>query len=223
LAAAVSEGTAVVYGSYEPVCDSFFKQCAALAYVPGKRREGIRGPSVASCLVRRSAFEAVGGFPPYRAAEDLIFITRLERQGFGRTFAPRAVAHWQMAADPRGTFRRFAAYSYHNLVAGWGRHWHFGVAKLYGLLGLTAAVAVLVGLNLWTGLLLPGFFIGRAIKAAWVKRGCFDFRTLAAGRVAGAAAVLVIVDAATLCGYLQWMWSRLGAKRTHSQGDSGRT
>jgi glycosyltransferase involved in cell wall biosynthesis len=223
LAAALGEVTAVVYGSYEPVCDSFFKQCAAVAYVPGKRPEGIRGPSVASCLVRRSAFEAVGGFPPYRAAEDLIFINRLQRQGFGRTFAPRAVAHWQMAADPRGTFRRFAAYSYHNLVAGWGRHWHLGLAKLYGLLGLATAVAVLVGLSLLTGLLLPFFFIGRAIKAAWVKRGSFDFRTLTAGRVLGAAGVLVIVDAATLCGYLRWLWLRLGVGRTFPPSDSSRT
>jgi glycosyltransferase involved in cell wall biosynthesis len=198
LAAAIGEGTAVVYGSYEPVCDSFFKQCAAVAYVPGKRPEGIRGPSVASCLVRRSAFEAVGGFPPYRAAEDLIFINRLQHQGF-------------------------AAYSYHNLVAGWGRHWHLGLAKLYGLLGLATAVAVLVGLSLLTGLLLPFFFIGRAIKAAWVKRGSFDFRTLTAGRVLGAAGVLVIVDAATLCGYLRWLWLRLGVGRTFPPSDSSRT
>jgi glycosyltransferase involved in cell wall biosynthesis len=223
LAAAVTGGTAVVYGNYEPVCDTFFKQCAALAYVPARGSEGARGPSVASCLVRRSAFEAVGGFPPYRAAEDLIFIKRLEEKGFGRVFAPRAVVHWHIAADLRGTYARFAAYSYHNLVAGWGRHWHLGVAKLYGLLGLTVGVAVLLGLGSWASLLLPGFFIGRALKAAWVKRRSFSFRTFSASRVAGTAAVLVIVDAATLSGCFGWLSSKLAGRRPHSAaGDSDR-
>ncbi len=218
LAAAIGEGTAVVYGSYEPVCDSFFKQCAALAYVPGKGPEGTHGPSVASCLVRRSAFEAVGGFPPYRAAEDLIFIKRLEERGFGQAFAPRAVAHWQIAADPRGTYARFATYSYHNLIAGWGRHWHLGVARLYGLLGLSVATAVALGLGSWASLLLPGFFIGRAFKAAWVKRRSFSFPTLGAGRVAGAAVVLAIVDAATLSGCLRWLLSLFAGRRSSLAG-----
>jgi glycosyltransferase involved in cell wall biosynthesis len=148
LAAAVTGGTAVVYGHYEPICDTFFKQCAAMAYVPETGPEGARGPSVASCLVRRSAFEAVGGFPPY-----------------------------------------------------------LGVARLYGFLGLTLGIAALLGLGWWASLLLPGFFIGRAVKAAWVKRRSFGFRTLRASRVAGAAAVLVIVDAATLSGCFRWLFS----------------
>ncbi len=224
LVAAATGRTTVVYGNYEPICDTFFKECAALAYVPGRGSEGARGPSVASCLVRRSAFEAVGGFPPYRAAEDLIFIKRLEDRGFGRAFAPRAVAHWHVAADPRRTYARFAAYSYHNLIAGWGRHWHLGVAKLYGLLGLTVGAAVLLGLGPWAILLLPGFFIGRALKAAWVKRSSFSFRTLRASRIAGTAAVLVIVDAATFSGCLKWISSELARKWPHSgAGDSDRS
>jgi glycosyltransferase involved in cell wall biosynthesis len=218
LAAAATEGAAVVFGSYEPVCDTFFKQCAALAYVPRKGSQGARGPSVASCLVRRSAFEAIGGFPPYRAAEDLIFIKRLEESGFGQAFAPRAVVHWQIAADPRGTYARFAAYSYHNLIAGWGRYWHLGVARLYGLLGLSVAIAVALGLGLWASLLLPGFFIGRALKAAWVKRGSFGFPTLDARRVAGTAIVLAIVDAATLSGCFRWLFSTFAGRRPSSAG-----
>ena len=207
LAAAATGGTAVVYGHYEPICDTLFKQCAAVAYVPETGPEGARGPSVASCLVRRSAFEAVGGFPPYRAAEDLIFIQSLEDRRFGKAFTRRAVVRWHIAADPRETYLRFATYSYHNLIAGWGRHWHLGVARLYGFLGLTLGIAALLGLGWWASLLLPGFFIGRAVKAAWVKRRSFGFRTLRASRVAGAAAVLVIVDAATLSGCFRWLFS----------------
>lgn len=209
LAAAVAGGTAVVYGHYEPVCDTFFKQCAALAYVPARNPEGTRGPSVASCLVRRSTFDAVGGFPPYRAAEDLIFIERLRAQGFDRVFAPRAVVHWHMAADPRATYARFAAYSYHNLIAGWGRNWHLGVAKLYGLLGLAVGAAMILGLGAGATLMLPSFFLGRALKAGWIKRRSFSFRALSLSRVVGTAAVLVIIDAATLSGWFRWLSSKL--------------
>ena len=124
--------------------------------------------------------------------------------------------HWHIAADLCEAHARFAAYSYHNLVAGWGRHWHLGVAKLYALLGLTVGVAVVLGLGPWASLLLPGFFIGRALKAAWVKRRSFDFRTLSASRVAGTAVVLVIVDAATLAGCFRWLSSKLAGRRPHS-------
>lgn len=213
LAAAATGDAAVVYGHYEPICDTYFERCAAVAYVPAKGPEGTRGPSVASCLVRRSAFQAVGGFPPYRAAEDLIFIRRLEEMGFGRVFAPRAVVRWQIAAGPSRTYARFAAYSYHNLIAGWGRYWHLGVARLYGLLALTAGVTMALGMGAWAALLLPGFFIGRALKAAWIKRRSFGFRTLSVSRVAGTAAVLAIIDAATLSGCLRWLFGGFAVRR----------
>src|SRR5438128_30491 len=76
---------AVVYGSLEPVTKTIFEQCAALAYVParsGSDKGNIRGPSVASMLIRKEVWAAVGGFPGYRASEDLIFMERVERRGF---------------------------------------------------------------------------------------------------------------------------------------------
>src|SRR5215210_5884308 len=49
-------GTEVVYGNFEPLARTFFERCAAVAYVPPKSpHEGgaVRGPSIASSLVRR--------------------------------------------------------------------------------------------------------------------------------------------------------------------------
>jgi glycosyltransferase involved in cell wall biosynthesis len=209
LAAAVREDTAVVYGNYAPVCDSLFKQCAALAYVSARSPEGTRGPSVASCLVRRDAFEVIGGFPGFRAAEDLIFIDALEARGFSRVFAPAAIAHWQIAGTVRATYARLAAYSYHNLIAGWGRHWHLGVVRLYALLALAVAAAVPLSLGWWTCLLVPGFFVVRASKAAWVKRRSFEFRTLSLRHILGTAVLLTVVDAATIAGSYSWARLRL--------------
>ena len=128
--------TDVVYGNYEPVCDSFFRECAAIAYVSARDESATRGPSLASCLVRRDAFTRAGGFPPFRAAEDLIFIQRLIESGARTAFAPKASVRWQIAGSVPTTFRRFASYSYHNLIAGWGRHWHAGTSRLYAALGI---------------------------------------------------------------------------------------
>src|SRR5207237_2466805 len=76
----------VISGNYEPVVNTFFERCAALTYPAARTmRNGqmMRGPFVASMLMRRDVWEAVGGFPDLRAAEDLFFIDRVRELGFG--------------------------------------------------------------------------------------------------------------------------------------------
>jgi glycosyltransferase involved in cell wall biosynthesis len=208
LVTAVRPTTDVVFGNLEPVCDSSFRKCAAMAYVSPKDAYGLRGPFIASSLVRRSKFLDVGGFPPYRAAEDLIFIERLRTAEAEVAYAPKAQVRWQIAGSPGATFGRFATYSHHNLIAGWGRYWHLGVARLYGLLGLGVWVADLGGAGLLAWLAPPLFFVARATKAAWVKRHSFAFSTLHPGRILGAAGILVIIDAATAVGLIRWLRAR---------------
>src|SRR5712692_2367267 len=86
LAAEVERDPSVnlVFGAYEAQTGTFFQQCAAAAYVaPKQQRPGgrMRGPSIASCLLHRSLWRAVGGFPDLRAAEDLIFMERCQQVG----------------------------------------------------------------------------------------------------------------------------------------------
>jgi glycosyltransferase involved in cell wall biosynthesis len=208
LLAAVEPGIDIVFGSYEPVCDSFFRECAAVAYVPPLRREGIRGPFVGSMVLSRRAFEAAGGFPPYRAAEDLVFLERLAGTSFRAAFAPQATCRWETASTPTALVRRFALYSQANLNAGRGRYWHRGVLRQY-----LAVLAVVSGLA-WSGaglagfLLVPLWFLARAVKAAWQKRGTFPFLSWSPPRVVGAALVLVLIDAATLAGSVRWLRAR---------------
>lgn len=209
LASQAGPGVDVVYGGLEPMCDSFFRQCAAIAYISPRDRSGTRGPSVASCLMRREAFSRAGGFPPFRAAEDLIFIERLAGQGARVSFAPNARVEWQIAGDSVSTFRRFATYSYHNLIAGWGRHWHAGTARLYAGLSLAFVAALLLGGGGWAFLLLPGFFLARAFKSAWLKRASFQFPTLTPARILGTAGVLAVIDAATALGVARWLLARV--------------
>jgi glycosyltransferase involved in cell wall biosynthesis len=209
LMAAANEETDVVFGGMDPVCDSFFRDCAAVAYVSPKDGHGIRGPFIASSLIRRSRFLGVGGFPEYRAAEDLILLDRLRTAGARVAYAPKAQVQWQIAGSLGATFDRFANYSRHNLVAGWGRHWHLGVARLYGLLTFAVVASYLLGAGLLALISLPFFFVVRAAKAAWVKRRSFAFSTLHPGRILGAAGILVVIDVATAVGLVRWLRAKV--------------
>jgi hypothetical protein len=57
--------------------------------------------------MRRSIVGAAGGFPPYRASEDLIFLETIQQRRWSIAYAPAAVAHWGKAAVAllRGRYR----------------------------------------------------------------------------------------------------------------------
>jgi glycosyltransferase involved in cell wall biosynthesis len=202
----------VVFGSFDPVCDTYFRRCAAVAYVPPPAASGIRGPSVASMALTHDAFDRAGGFPPFRAAEDLIFLERLLALPLRTAYAPRAVVHWELAPDARRTFRRFALYSEHNLRAGRGRYWHAGVLRHYAAMALVTAVTALGVGGAWSLVVYPSWQIGRAARSAWQKRRAFDFPPLDPRYMLGAAALLCLIDLATLAGAMRWV--RHGRPRT---------
>jgi glycosyltransferase involved in cell wall biosynthesis len=140
------KGVDVVFGSYEPILDSLFRECLALAFVPPARmlEEGpFRGPTTASLLVRREVWDALGGFPEeLRACEDLIFFNRLGASAWTVGYAPYALVEWNIPGSFHATFRRFRQYSRHTLKAGLGRRWQLAVARMY----LTAALLVTLAL-----------------------------------------------------------------------------
>ncbi|MBW3599041.1 MAG: glycosyltransferase, partial [Planctomycetes bacterium] len=149
----------VVYGNYEPITKTWFEHCAALAYVPPKQRRpggAMRGPSVASMLLRRGVWRSVGGFPDLRAAEDLMLMEQVEAANFQIGWAPAATVDWQIQPTLGRTFRRFALYSKHNVWAGRQRYWHRGVARIYFAAGLFVALAMTHNLW-WLVVLLAGF------------------------------------------------------------------
>jgi len=200
----------VVYGTYEPVLDSFFAECAALAYVPAPVDHGgtrIRIPSIVSSLMKRSVWEAVDGFPPYRAAEDLIFMDKVRRAGFAIAYAPEAVAYWKIVANWRFLFRRFSSYSYHNIIAGWARHWHMGVVRLYAA-GLVCVALAILHSPAWLLGLVAGF-LARVLRIAFNKRKAFEFRDVfRPKRLVYLGALLLVIDAATMWGAWQWVLRR---------------
>ncbi len=204
-AARAGDSADVVFGNYEPLTESFFERCAALAYVAPKRlRNGqlLRGPVVPSSLLRSIVWKAVGGFPDTRAAEDLMFIEAIERKGYRIEWAPTATTWWRLRPTLRATFERFMVYSRYNVWAGRQWDWHYGVRRIYLL--LLPFVALAIGHSVrWLLVPLLGL-CARTAKKIWRGReGQGLLWTINPARFACVCALLIVIDAATFIGWVQ--------------------
>lgn len=211
--------TDVVYGHYEPVVDSIFKECAALAFVPvavWRNGSTIRGPSVTASLMKKSVWKAVGGFPPYRASEDLIFMMAIERNGFKIAYAPEAVVYWQLPDGWRETFKKFAVYSHHNLLACMGRYWHLGIVRQY-LIAIPFVALGLLHHSLWLFVPVAGF-VARIGRTLWQKRNAFQIsKPLHPRRWVMVGLILLLLDAATFAGAFTYLM-RIGSITNNHNG-----
>jgi glycosyltransferase involved in cell wall biosynthesis len=201
----------VIYGSYEPVSDTFFKRCAVMAYVaPPVETEGrlVRSRSVVSLLMKRSVWQTVGGFPEdLRSAEDLLFMNKIEQGDFRVVHAPDALVHWQVQPTPWLTFKRFVTYSRNNLQAGLWRQWQSAIFKRYLLIIISALPLIVFGVRwlLVTLLLWLSMLAARAAVAIWRNRVCFPGTLFVnAARLLMLVPIIALLDAATIVGTLQW-------------------
>jgi glycosyltransferase involved in cell wall biosynthesis len=202
----------VVYGGWELVTETLFSECAAIAYgwIPARQFESKvdHSRAVFSSLLRQSVWQSVGGFnEELRSAEDILFMNRLDSDGFRIAYAPEAVVRWRVEPGWWRTFRRFLTYSRHNMRAGLWKHWQAPVLFRYGML-LLFAVVLLVVTKWWlviTSALLLTMLAARAIVA--IRRNRIRYR---AGLLRNAARLTIIVpllatiDAATLLGVMEW-------------------
>lgn len=202
-----------VYGAWQPVADSFFKECAAIAYVPPPSIEvdgrWMRPRFIASSLLRREIWRKVGGFPEHlRSAEDLLFMNEVERAGARIAYEPRAVVSWNIQPTLWRTFKRFTNYSRHNIRAGLWKDWQSAIFKRYAVLAGFALLSLAFG---WRWLLLTAavwllFLAARGVVALRRQRGEF---AASAGRNALRLAALVpliaVLDAAAMIGTVNWI------------------
>jgi glycosyltransferase involved in cell wall biosynthesis len=153
----------VIFGECRPRLVDEWDIAQALACIgPPDPLTGVHPRVVPSSLLHRAAWRRVGGFPEnLRAAEDLLFIKRLDESRIPTTRSPKAVIRWRLAAGPRGVWRRFRLYSAHHLAAGLYETWHLRVMAMdlvaLGLLGATAVWSItipLLGLTVLARLLL---------------------------------------------------------------------
>jgi glycosyltransferase involved in cell wall biosynthesis len=214
LASRVADGADVdvVYGSFAPIVDSFFKECAAIAYLPPPLEiEGAStsSKSIASALMRRKVWAAVGGFPEHlRSAEDLLFMQRIEAQGFREMRAPEATVHWNIQSNLWGTFKRFVTYARNNIRAGLWRQWQAAIFVRYALLAVITLPVIFLGarwlivpLVCWLGLLLA-----RALKALGRNRRVYPTgigRNLL--RLFMLLPIIASLDLAAFVGSINWL------------------
>ena len=214
----------VVYGSYEPVTDTFFKECAAISYVsPPTDIEGalMRPRSIASALMRRTAWERVGGFPEHlRSAEDLLFMNRLEAANFCLAYAPDAVVQWDLQPNLWRTFKRSLIYARNNIRAGLWNQWQRPILTRYlGLLLLNLPAFVLgrwwllVPVGLWLSLLLARAAVAirrnRHVYPASARRNALRLLIM--------VPLITVLDMGLFVGSLQWVLTdklKLGSVRS---------
>lgn len=210
--AAQDDSIDIVYGSWEPVTDTFFKECAAIAYVPPPTpRDGIvaRPRFIASTLLRRAAWAKVNGFPEdLRSAEDLIFMDRLEAAGYRAVFEPRAQVHWNLRPTLGATFKRFLVYSRNNIRAGLWRQWQATILFRYAVLLALVVLALLVD-RWWVLLPVAAWLLMLAARAAVsIKRNrhCYPatlFHNVLRGSLI--MSLLAVLDVAAIIGSVQWL------------------
>jgi glycosyltransferase involved in cell wall biosynthesis len=214
--------TDVVYGNVESVVDSWFTRCAALAYLtPKVARPGgsMRGPFIASSILRREVCLKIGGFPNLRAGEDLIFMDRIMEAGYAVAWAPQAIVWWQLQPNLTQTFRRFTLYSKHNVFGGRQWDWHYGIARQYAVAAVFLILAIVH--SLWW-LVVPVLGFGmRVFLSVWRRR---DERgllwALNPAQLASVGVILLTIDLATFVGWAQAIKKRAAGKQLKNPADS---
>ena len=205
----------IICGNFEPEIDSFFKECASIAYVPPKtptNHGSVRGPFIASSLVKREAWYSVGGFPDLRASEDLIFFDEIENKGHKMGWAPGAVVYWELRTTLWRTLSRFVSFSSANVWAGQKRRWHYVVLGYY-LVSLPF-VALAAFMSAWWLLVPMVIQLARVGKNIWLNReGRGFFWVLNPLRFAYVLLITMAIDLATFAGWLIALLKRGEAKR----------
>jgi len=202
----------VVYGAWKPVTDSFFKECAAIAYVPPPSNLNglmVRPRSITSTLMRREAWREVKGFPEHlRSGEDLVFMNRVESAGFRAVFEPLAQVHWDLRPTLYTTFKRFVVYSRNNIRAGLWRQWQLAILSRYSVLIVLLLVTAMIGLRwIWIPFVCWALMLLlRAVVAIRRNRDCYAATPIHnLKRLLVLAPLISVLDAAAILGTIEWL------------------
>ncbi len=196
-----------VYGNLSPVISNFFEKIATLAYVAPLKKYDIRTKFIASSLIKRDVWQKIGGFPNLRAAEDLIFMEKVDEAGCKTATAPAALVHWQLRPTLQSTFKKFVLYSKHNVWINRQWDWHYGVVRQYLLL---IPFVVLAFLHSWWWLfVIVGWLFTRTAKRILKHRYEFGWLTVFNPFVLFSTMFLIsIIDLATFIGWTQVVYHK---------------
>ncbi|MFH1996802.1 MAG: glycosyltransferase [Candidatus Omnitrophota bacterium] len=197
----------VVYGNYTPRTDTFFKRCLAMAFVAPLRKVpggSMRTRFIASSLMRRNVWREVGGFPDFRAAEDRIFMEKIDMKNFKVSRNQNAGLLWDIPENAGRTFRRFFSYSYHDLRAGKARDWHIPVLRMY-CAGVVLAVLGFFVSPVFLFLLGAGLFFRIARRISSHRDERYFSLPLVGLYLFGTGFVILLIDAALFLGWGKYL------------------
>lgn len=198
----------VVSGFFYPTGDSWVQRAIAFTVTPSLQEIDPADflPSSRSIAFRKSAWEAVGGYPEWLDyCEDLVFDLSLKEQGCVFAFEGRALVSW----SARSTIRAFMT-QYYRYARGDGKAglWPKRHAARYVAYGAGASLLAVSPWVPWSPLLLAVGVIGYMSKF-W-RRVISRRREFGPGSTAAALFVPIIVvagDLAKMVGYpvgLRW-------------------
>lgn len=147
----------------------FWVYIVVLLVEVAEEAEGSYGkPPIATCAMRKSLYERVGGCPPYRAVEDTLFRLSVEKSGAVIVEAPEVITWWAPQVSFWGLYSKIRTYSRHNLIAGDPVRWFRRLYLYYG--GLFLAGVLGGGMGGWQVGLLMVALLGAAligVRSAW--------------------------------------------------------
>lgn len=200
-------GVSAVYGDYDPRTESWFERVSCIAYCAPKRDGSVRGRSIASSLIKREAWRAVGGFPDLRAGEDLIFMENLDAAGLRSATAPSARILWNLQPDSASAFRKFLLYAEKSAAYRRTHDWHVGILRQYLLL-LPFVLLAIMHSALWL-LVLPLWLVARALRRAVPHRRQFGIAgTFGPHVLLGVIWLILLIDVATYIGWIRGIGAR---------------
>jgi len=200
-------GAGIIYGNYSPQINSFFDKCATLAYVPAMKPGKIRSKFIASSLIKKEVWKKAGGFPDWRATEDLVFMENAEELNYPISYAPEAIVYWQLRPTLNSTYKKFELYSKYNVWAGRQAFWHYGIAKQYLL--MLIAIFFAIFFNWYLLLLLPVWIMARIAKRIISHRYEFGIKILFNPAVFFMVMIItIVIDAATFSGWIRAIFSK---------------
>lgn len=104
----------VVSGFYEPIAETTFERCLATytCVMPDRVDPATFLPSSRSIAFRKSAWEAVGGYPEdLDTCEDLVFAAHLRKKDMQFVFAKDAIVYWPQQKTLTEAFLQFYRYA----------------------------------------------------------------------------------------------------------------
>ncbi len=204
----------VVGGFFVPDPRSIFELAMGAAVLPELKDLDPENflPSSRSIAFRKSAWEAVGGYPEWLDyCEDLVFDLALKKAGFRFLVEPRALVYFRPRQDLTSYFLQYYRYARGDGKADLWRQRHairyITYLVLVPLLGIFAEKSPLTAL---VGLCLAALYLRRPLQRGWHQSAQLELheRLVVLGLI---PLIRVVGDLAKMLGYpigLLWRWKR---------------